>query len=467
MSVGTLGAVALLPPFAAIACALITRRIASSLLAGVLAAEIVLNLHAPWLAPFRALADMIAVAGNRDNLSLIVFSLAVGALLKLIQDSGGFLAFAHWVERARGGYGRGTVFAVTFGLGAAVFLECWSNILVNGTTLRPLYDRIGVSRERMAYFVHTIGLNFVAMIVVNGWGAFYVSLLRAQKITDPFTLIVATLPFNFYGWSSLALVVVVMATGLTIGPMKAAEAAVPARLAAARPDAPGVAGVAPVNPARLAYMVAPLLTLVGVMVASLALTGGGDVTRGDGSASIVYAVCAAIAVAGALLLANRAIAPAALEEKILQGMAGFLTVSLIIVFALSLGQLCKTMGSGVYMAQLMRAAFPVALIPAVVFLLGGAMSFATGTSYGTLAILTPIAIPIGEATGLGAPLMFGACLSGAIFGDNTSPLNDNAMITSIAADVSVMDHVRTQLPYALIAGSVALAGFVIAGLMQA
>lgn len=410
---------------------------------------------------------MSEVATDLDNLQLIVFSLIVGGLLKLIRDAQGFTAFARAIERMRTHYGKGTVYGLTYGLGVAVFLECWSNILINGTTLAPLYDRLGISRERLAYFIHTIGLNAVAMIVINGWGAFYMSLLSAQDVARPFQLILGALPYNLYGWACLVMVAVVMITGLTIGPMKAAEAAARAQLGQARPeieadDTPfGQDGA---FRSKVSYMLLPIATLIVTMLASLYVTGEGDITAGAGTASILYAVVAATTVIGAQLLIDRVFTFGEIEQKTIEGMQEFFEVSLLIVLALSLGQLCKDMGTGLYISQLAQGALPVFLIPVVVFILGSLMSFATGTSYGTLAVMVPLILPMADATGLSEPLLFGACLSSALFGDNTSPINDNSIITSMATKVAVIDHVRTQMPYALISAAIAAVGFVIVGL---
>lgn len=466
----TIGVISLLPPAVAIVLALWTKRINSSMLAGVIVAEILLNLGAPWLAPFTALDYMSKVAANLDNLQLIAFSLIVGGLLKLIRDARGFVAFAEAIERLRKHYGKGTVYGLTYGLGVAVFLECWSNILINGTTLAPLYDRLGISRERLAYFIHTIGLNAVAMIVINGWGAFYMSLLSAQDVQQPFQLILGALPYNLYGWACLVMVAIVMVTGLTIGPMKAAEAAAQARLLepAAEIDADALPHAdTPGFRPKLSYMLLPIATLIVTMLTSLYITGKGDITAGAGTASILYAVVLATAVIGAQLIIDRVFTFGEVEEKTVQGMQEFFDISLLIVLALSLGQLCKDMGTGAYISQVAQGALPTFLVPAVVFVLGSLMSFATGTSYGTLAVTVPLILPMAEGTGLSAPLLFGACLSGAIFGDNTSPINDNSIITSMATKVSVIDHVRTQMPYALISAAVAAVGFVVVGLFAA
>jgi len=456
----------LIPPLVAIVLAFASRRILPSLLAGVFVAVILLDPRHPWAAPFATLDYMTGIACIPGNLELIAFSLVVGALLKLIGDANGFAAFAGALEHVRKDYGKGTVFGLTYALSSLVFLECWSNILISGTTMAPLYDKLGISRQRLAYFIHTIGLNTVAMIVINGWGAFYMSVLRAQATPNPFRLIIAALPYNLYSWICLAMVAVVMVTGWTIGPMRKFEGAappVPPVIHAADVDtAPRQSETKP----RLSYLLAPVGVLIATMVTSLYVTGHGDITAGDGSRSILYAATLATATIAVQLLAGRVFTFVEIEEKAMQGMRDFFNVSLLIVIALSLGGLCKEMGAGLYISQLAQAALPAWLVPAVIFALAAVMSFATGTSYGTLAIMVPLVLPMAAATHLGSPLLFAACLSGAIFGDNTSPINDNAIITSMASGATVVDHVRTQMPYALICAGLSAIGFLVIPLVH-
>jgi Na+/H+ antiporter NhaC len=454
----TIGILSLAPPAVAIVLALFTRRVLPALFLGVIAAILVLNLGEPWATPFRALDYMTQVAANVDNLQLIAFSLLIGGLLQLIRDADGFTAFARMVESVRKNYGRGTAFGLTYALGIVMFLEGWSNLLVAGTTLSTLYDKLKISRERLAYFVHTIGLNVVAIVVLNGWGAYYVGLLSTQAVENPFQLIVGAIPYNFYTWACHIVVVITMLTGWSLGPIKRFEAAAQTR------EAPTASGGDAASKGKLIYMVAPLVVLIATMVTSMLITGGGDISKGAGTVSILYAVIAAILVLAVLLRIDRVFTLVEIEEKTIAGMREFFDIAILIVFAFSLGQLCRDMGTGVYISQLAQGALPLWMTPALVFLLGAVMSFATGTSYGTLAIMVPIVLPLAEVSGLSAPLLFGVCLSGALFGDNTSPISDTSIVTSVATGVPVIDHVRTQLPYALVSGFLALCGFVALGL---
>ncbi len=456
-----LGWLSLIPPVLAIGIALTTKRVLPSLFAGVLCAVLLLNTGTLHLVPARTIDSLIDIMVDPGNLRLVLFSVLVGGLLKLMKDSRGFEAFALALQRWHGSYGKGTVYGLTWVFGAALILETWSNVLINGTTMGSLYDRVGLARARLAYFIHTISINVVALVLINGWGAFYLALVSAQGVEDPLQFLIRSMPYVLYCWVSLALVVFAMGTGFTVGPMREFDA----RAQATAPAA-STSTVATGVPPRLRHMLIPILTLIGGVFFCLWATGDGDITAGNGSASILYAVAGTIFVTAILLRIDRVFSSREIEEKIITGTAEFLDVGFLIVLALALGQLTKDMGTGPFVAQLLQNSMPLFVIPALVFVLGAAMSFATGTSYGTFSIMVPIALPIGMATGLSPELLFGACIAGGVFGDNCSPISDTTIVTSVASGAPVIDHVRTQLPFALIAATIATAGYLLLGVID-
>ncbi len=455
----------LLPPALTIALALMTRRVLPSLFAGVLAGHVILTFPHIERSPFAALDQLLGVAANRDNMIILTFSVVVGGLLALIRAGHGFEAFAAAIERLRHGFGRRTAFGITAVIGTGLFLDNWSNVLVNGATSAPLYDRLGISRARLAYFAHMISQCVVAMAVINGWGAFYMGLLSAQGVAQPFSFIVGSIPFMLYNWIGLAVVGVVMATGWSLGPMRAFDAEATRMLADSRETGGQARADDGVKP-RAIYMVAPILTLLATVFIALYVTGKGRILDGDGGLSILYAAVAASVVAGGLLLAYRAFRPAEVEQRFVDGMTGFFDIALLIVLALAIGDLTLTLGTGTYIAGFVTDAFPTFLAPALVFLVGALMSFATGTSYGTYAIVTPIALPIAALLGTDPMLMFGAVISGGLFGDIASPISDTTIMTAIGVEMPVIDHARTQLPYALVTAVLATLGFVILGVVM-
>ena len=464
------GFLSLIPPALTIVLALVTRRVLPSLLCGIVAGNFLLASDAPWRTPFLAIDQMISVASDRDNLILIAFSVLMGGLISLIRVGRGFHAFAGAIEKLVGALTKRSVYAVTTVIGASLFLEVWSNVLVNGSASGSLYDRLKIARVRLAYFTHTLSICIVSIFVINSWGAYYMGLLQAQGVEEPFSFVLGSVPYMFYSWVSLGLVFIVMGTGLALGGMRRFDMAAleggGAEAAARKQGGEEVEMQYTTVTPRLIYMIGPLITLVAAVFVSLIATGQGDIIAGDGGLSILYAVISASVVAGALLLLYGDVNLVDVEKTFVGGVSNFFDVALLIIFALTLGQLAKDLGTGAYIAQFVGGAFPGFSLPALVFLLGAIMSFATGTSYGTFAIMVPIALPLAVSTGVNPMLMFGAVISGGIFGDNTSPISDTTIMTSIGSRVAVVDHVRTQLPYALIAGVCGLLAFLAMGFVQ-
>ncbi|HKU13584.1 MAG TPA: Na+/H+ antiporter NhaC family protein [Steroidobacteraceae bacterium] len=463
----TFGVLSLLPCLLAIILALVTRRILPSLLAGVACAVTIAGWEHPASVPARTIDRLLDTAGEADTLRLVLFSVLMGSLLKLMKDSRSFEVIPRWLEQRARGYGGRTVFGLTWALGTVLILETWSNVLISGTTLGSLYDRLGISRERLAYFIHTIGINVVALVLINSWGAFYMALASSQGIADPLAFLARSVPCFLYSWASLLLVAFVMWTGLTIGPMRRTERhGRPGwNLRVEREPSAVVGGIT--DEPRVRYMVMPLVVLIGGVLLSLWITGNGTLAAGDGAASVLYAVLAAILVMAVMLRVDGVFDFATLEQKIIAGMAEFIDVAILIVLALALGALSRELGTGAYVAQILTSTVSLAAVPALIFLTGAAMSFATGTSYGTFSIMVPIALPISAATHLPPELLFGACIAGGVFGDNCSPISDTTIVSGMSANVPAVEHARTQLPYALIAAAVATAGYLLIGFLVA
>jgi Na+/H+ antiporter NhaC len=218
-------------------------------------------------------------------------------------------------------------------------------------------------------------------------------------------------------------------------------------------------------PPRAFNMVLPILAMILMMPVGLYITGAGELGEGSGSTAALWAVIAGNITAWILLLGQRF---ASLDEVVrlgLKGMEALLGLVLILLLAITLGAVCKTLGTGPFVAEAIRGiAWPVLLLPAT-FVAAALVAFATGTSWGTFAIMIPIAVPAAEVLGLPIAPFLAASLSGGIFGDHASPISDTTIVASLASATDVIDHVRTQLPYALIAAGLAVTGFAMMGLM--
>lgn len=210
-------------------------------------------------------------------------------------------------------------------------------------------------------------------------------------------------------------------------------------------------------------MIVPIATLVLMMPVGLLITGNGDITAGSGSTSVLWAVLAALAVAWVMLVAQRIFTVNELTQVGLKGAGGLVGLALVLLLALALGGVTRDLGTGQYVANLTAGLLPPYILLPLTFLVACGIAFATGTSWGTFAIMLPIAVPAAAAMGLPLSPFVAASLAGGVFGDHASPISDTTIVSSMAAATDHIDHVRTQLPYALLAGGIATIAFAITG----
>jgi Na+/H+ antiporter NhaC len=310
------------------------------------------------------------------------------------------------------------------------------------------------------------------MIPLNAWGATVISLLAAQGIERPVPLLLAALPLNFYAWLAIALAFFVVATGWDIGPMREAERRVREEGKLLRDGArplvsSDVAMHPPLEgaPRRAFNMLVPILLMVSTVPYVLWRTGDGNLMNGEGSVAVLWGVIVGILVSviGYRLQGIMTIQEA--TEQIIKGIQGLVPLVIVLSFAFAIGATTRALGTGVFVAQAAEAALPGFVVPAVVFLIACFIAFSTGTSWGTFAIMIPIVVPMIQLLDLHPALTVAAALGGGIFGDHCSPISDTTIVASMASATDHIDHVRTQLPYALIAGAGAILLFVVFGIV--
>ena len=214
---------------------------------------------------------------------------------------------------------------------------------------------------------------------------------------------------------------------------------------------------------RASNMLLPLIAMIAALPMGLYITGKGDLAAGSGSTSVLWAVFIALAVSWMLALLRRSHSVEQLSGFFLKGASGLMPVAIILLLSIALGDVAKQLQAGQYIASVVQGTFPIALLVPLVFMVSAAISFSVGSSWGTFAIMIPIVLPVAASLDLPSALMLAAVLSGAIFGDHASPISDTTIVASMAAATDHIDHVRTQLPYALFAGFLSLLGFTIMG----
>ena len=471
--------ISLLPPLLAIGLAIKTRQVYLSLAGGIWLGCTILSgwnfaagLSESVEFSVRVLGCTPEVLGepcSAGEAKVIMFTLVIGALIATLASSGGVAGFVAWLERNRWvTNGRRAQFLAWL-IGVTIFIESNITVLVAGSVSRPLFDRYRVSREKLAYLVDSTSAPICILIPLNAWGAFNLGILNRLGVEDSLGVFLRSILFNFYSFAAVALALAVVLWKLDWGPMKRAEERA-ARGEVLSPGATpmmdeGVLGQdgEPPIPARALNMILPVLVLVVMMPLSLWITGGGDLRAGDGSTSVLWASMSGLAAAWILLLAQKAYKVDELVRIALRGAGGLVPLALILMLALALGDVAGELGTGRYVAGLVEGTLAPALFLPLVFIVSSAIAFSIGSSWGTFAIMIPIVVPAAATMQLELAPFLAAALSGGIFGDHCSPISDTTVISSMASATDHVDHVRTQLPYALAGGAVATVCFALAG----
>ena len=464
----------LLPPLVAIALALLTRQIYLSLLAGLLFGTTLLAGGNPLLGVAELFNQLVAVFADAGNTRILMFCLLVGGLIALLQAGGGVQGFVHWATQRGLAASRRGAELLAIAVGLVIFVESSITSLAVGASSRPLFDRLKLPREKLAYYCDATSAPVCMMLPLNGWGAYVLGLLAAQGFAgDAVGLLIGGLAYNFFAWLAIGFALLLAFTGWSFGPMRAAEQRAAERGELIRPGSrPMVATeIATIEPApgitpKARYFCVPILLMVVGVFGGLLVTGGGNLTAGSGSTSVLWAVSGTIVVtllwyrvAGLMQVGDG-------TDLVIKGMGGLVGPTVLLLLAFALGQVSRALEIGPFLVSLMGEDLNAWWLPGLVFVIGCAISFTLGSSWTTFAILLPLALPLAEGLGLPPALMLGAVLSGGIFGDHVSPLSDTSIISSMAAACDHVDHINTQLPYALLLALLSLASFLLTGLLM-
>ncbi len=459
----------LLPPLVAIGLAVWTRQVYVALATGIWLGWTLLSAFNPVQGFAGAIEGVVTVAGEPGNTRVLLFSLLIGALVIYVEASGGVEGFVLWLERRRLVRSIRGASLLAWLIGVAIFIESNITLLVTGAVCRPLFDRHKAAREKLAYIADSTSAPICILIPFNAWGALVLGILGSLAIENPVPVFVESIPLNMYAIAAVLLSGFTAVRGLNWGPMKQAEARAAQGIVLSREGEQTVdealfkVRLTRQVPPRAFNMILPILAMVLMMPLGLFITGGGDLSQGSGSTSVLWAVIAGNITAWVLMLAQRFATVDELVRLGLKGVEALLGLVLILLLAITLGDVCVRLGTGPYVAEVVRnIAAPVLLVPAT-FVAAALIAFATGTSWGTFAIMIPIAVPAAQALGLPLAPFLAASLSGGVFGDHASPISDTTIVASLASATDVIDHVRTQLPYALTAAGVAILGFAVIG----
>ena len=480
------GWVSIMPPLVAILIALTLRNVIPALLIGVwLGAAALRSFSLAGI--FRGLLDgfeiyVVRALADEEHAAIILFSLMIGGMVGIITRNGGMASIVRMiVSRAKSAIG-GQV--AVWGMGMMIFFDDYSNTLVVGNTARPITDQLKISREKLAYIVDSTAAPVVCLALITTWIGYEVGLIGDALASVPdldepaYTVFLKSIPYSFYPILALIFVLAVAVTGRDFGPMYKAE--VRARKGQVSPvsaeEMPSLQGdqlePKPNIPLRAINAFIPLLVLIASLVGGLYVTGEGEtITDIIGSAdaykammwaSLLGALTAAVMTTGQGILSGHETVDAWFG-----GVKAMMFAMIVLVLAWALSAVTNDLNTAHYLVSILAGTLSPALVPAVVFVLSAITAFTTGTSWGTLGILMPLVVPLTwavlGANGIADPehmhILYSAIacnLAGAVWGDHCSPISDTTVLSSMASGCDHIEHVRTQMPYAILVGMVAV-----------
>jgi len=468
----------LVPSCAALLVVLMTRSAFLGLLVGAICGALLVTDGAP-LAAVRQLAlqQFWPIFGSSWKLSAILFTLILGGFVALVEAGGGLQGL---VQRLLGSgrASRKRMQFTVFGFGLLVFFDGLANTMLIGRLLRSAADRCRVSRQKLAYLADTTGSAVACLAFISTWIAFQLSMIHegfalVGREVSAYAYFFKSLPFNYYCWFALLLALVSIAREFNPGSMGKAE-----RLARDMPVSDAETSSIEANHWGLAIVPIlvltcsiPLLTYV-IGAESLLPFSLSKFAQAYGRAEsyvpqilVAASVLASLVAAATLMSAAKTSAPSSVSKVFLAGVREIAKPTVVLIAAWMLGSVISQLGTADHLSALLEGRISAGFLPAMIFLLGAVISFSTGTSWGTMGVLMPLAIPVifvvsGESSDAErdrhVAAAIGAVFSGAVFGDHCSPFSDTTIVASIASGVEPIDHVRTQMPFALIAAMVAL-----------
>ncbi len=459
---------ALLPPVIAIALALITKEVYSSLFIGILAGALLNSNFNPWGMVTFTTDTLIGAVSDSWNVGILVFLVLLGMIVILVNKAGGSAAYGRWASEHI--HTKGGAQAATLGLGAVIFIDDYFNCLTVGSVMRPVTDKFKISREKLAYIIDSTAAPVCIIAPISSWAAAVSSVAPEGQ---GLSLFIRSIPYNLYALLTLGTVLYLSLTGLDYGKMLKAEAAAAQKEIAKTEEVSASRG-------KVLDLVVPIVILIVCCITTMIYTGGffdaesGNYLNmigafGDSDASVGLVLGAFITIVATMILyiPRKVLSFKDFADAIPEGFKSMVGSILILCFAWTLSGVTNALGAKIFVAEFVRnAAGGLAnFLPAIVFVIGVGLAFSTGTSWGTFGVLLPIVcavFPEGEMM----VICVSACLAGAVCGDHCSPISDTTIMASAGAECEHIEHVSTQLPYALTVAAVSFVGYILAGFVR-
>ena len=388
-------------------------------------------------------------------LKTLAFAILVGSIMALLQKSGGIAGFVDMLQNKHSiVHSKRSALMLSYVIGIFIFIESSITALISGAVGRPFCKEYGISNAKLAFVCDSTSAPVSSLILLNGWGALLLGLISTQITLgmiqgDSVQVLIDAVFYNFYAMSALVVTFLSIWFSIDIGSMKRAK------FQSSSKQSLETIG------ASMYYMIVPILLLVVLLFVFLYITGSGNMLKGSGSSSIFYTTLSTLVFMLFYYVGTKNMTLSVWSKTALSGAKKLFSIVMILLFAFAIGKVTSELNTGLYLASLASQNISIHFLAAAIFLLSAVMAFATGTSWGTFSIMIPVAVPMAVGMDANVALAIGAVISGGVFGDHCSPISDTTIISSMAADCDVIEHVQTQLPYALISGLVAFMLFIV------
>ncbi len=464
---------ALLAPIIAIVLALITKEVYSSLVIGIIVGGAIYaggNFEGTLV---HVVSDgFIANVADSYNMGILIFLILLGALVSMMNKAGGSAAFGRWATahiKSRVGAQLATI-----ALGVLIFIDDYFNCLTVGSVMRPVTDGHKISRAKLSYLIDATAAPVCIIAPISSWAAAVAGFANSAGAENGIALFIKAIPYNFYALLTIVMMIFLAVTGLDFGPMKKHE-----KNAKETGDLftsgtkQAIAEMEVNEKGRVCDLIVPIIILIVSCVIGMIYSGGffsGEsfidaFSNSDASVGLAYGAFVAIILTVIFYLLRRVLSFKSIMESLPEGFKAMVPAIMILACAWTLKAMTDSLGAKIFISQLIEgsAAGFQALLPAIIFIIAVGLSFATGTSWGTFGILIPIVLSV---FGAGEPITIvaiSACMAGAVCGDHCSPISDTTIMASAGAQCDHINHVSTQLPYALTVAGVSAVSYVIAG----
>lgn len=474
---------ALLPPLIAIALALITKEVYSSLFIGIVVGGVLyanFNFEGSLVHVVRT--GFMETIADPGNIGILIFLILLGSIVAMLNKTGASVAFGRWTTKhikTRVGAQLCTIL-----LGVLIFVDDYFNCLTVGSVMRPVTDKHNVSRAKLAYLIDATAAPVCIIAPISSWAAAVAGFASGAGVNNGMELFIRAIPYNFYALLTIVMMIFMAVSKFDYGPMKKHEYNAVTKgdlFTTGKEDIESTEAVD--NPkGRVCDLVIPVIVLVILCMLGMIYTGGfftegeegfrnfatafSNCSAGEG---LAYGSFGAIIFAVIFYLCRRVISFKQCMESIPEGFKAMVPAILILCCAWTLKTMTDSLGAKVFVSQLIEgsASGLRMMLPAIIFLIAVGLSFATGTSWGTFGILIPIVLSVFSGTdGNITIIAISACMAGAVCGDHCSPISDTTIMSSAGAQCRHINHVSTQLPYAMTVAGVSFVSYIIAGLIQ-